>query len=85
MLILLCPIAALWLWAFVVESYFVIADEEVKIYSPTWDERLDGLKVGIWGDIHGRGIPFETFRIERQAQKLNSLNQFPVILPSAYP
>lgn len=84
MLILLCPIATLWLWAFVVEPYFVIADEEVKIYSPTWDERLDGLKVGIWGDIHGRGIPFETFRIERQAQKLNSLNPDIIFLTGDY-
>ncbi len=83
-LVLLFPIMALWVWAFVVEPYFITVTEEIKICSPTWDAKLDGLKVGIWGDIHGRGIPLENLRIGNQAKKLNSMKPDIIFLLGDY-
>lgn len=82
--LILMPIAALWLWAFVVEPHLMLDSEHVEISLKGWNKNLDGLKIAVVGDIHAGWGPHENRRVQAVVDEINSQKPDIILLVGDY-
>lgn len=78
------PVLSLWIWAFIVEPHLMIEVDDVDVYLPKWERKLDGLKIVVAGDIHAAGYFYEDWRIEKIVDEINAQNPDLVIMLGDY-
>ena len=82
--VLLLVAFCLWLWASIIEPYFIIDYDYIKISSPNWSKNLNGLKVALVADIHYAGGAIENWRVDNIIKKTNDAKPDIIILLGDY-
>lgn len=82
--VLILVAIAIWTWATIIEPYFIIDYDYVKMSSPNWSKNLNGLKVAIVTDIHYAGGAIENWRIDNIIKKTNDAKPDIIVLLGDY-
>jgi uncharacterized protein len=82
-LALLCCVAFLALWAFVIEPSRLVI-RETRITLPSWPANINGLRVAVISDLHA-GSPFITLdKIQRVVEMTNAARPDLILLPGDF-
>jgi len=83
LLALLCCLAFLALWAFVIEPSRLVL-RETRITLPSWPENLKGLRIAVISDLHA-GSPFITLdKIHQIVEMTNAARPDLILLPGDF-